>query len=436
MPDDLARAAPQAGGGSMPMMIMGGSEFSGWFELAGKGAGIQTFHGYGNGAQLAPQLKKAGRENVFVSTGIPCGCCGSDAPKAKPVTAAEAAGYIADELSQLNTSYVDLLLFHHRCDTAAETRAVWTALEAAKAAGKARHIGVSNFNAHDLKTLSATAKEPIEVLEAHFGVGIMDIETLEYCNAHGIHPVSFSSLSESSTDLIGLKPAVAKVAAAHKISTAEAMYAYVHQKNITVLSSFDPAHPDWVKEDLNIFEVKLTAEEMTSLDKLTGSEQFPGKRTCTDCYTNECQACGQTLLKLGCPIGALHGGFIWGRSNPNGTECMACAGKHTNATIHTAHTQAISTSTSAFCDLRDVSELRCGCGCVLQRCRRTRQRWRRHVGVLQEERASNRWYRRRVRSDRSSVSDLMDLACQVSDGRCLLALLDWVAVSGACMCQW
>jgi|EP01046_Picozoa_sp_COSAG06_P041528 hypothetical protein len=25
------------------------------------------------------------------------------------------------------------------------------------------------------------------------------------------------------------------------------MYAYVHQKNITVLSSYDPAHPDWVR---------------------------------------------------------------------------------------------------------------------------------------------------------------------------------------------
>ena len=103
------------------MMIMGGQEFAGWFEMAGKGAGIQTFHGYGNGAKLAPQIAKFGWQNVFVSTGIPCGCCGSDGPKVKPVTTAEATGYIADELSQLNTSYVDLLLFHHRCDTPAET---------------------------------------------------------------------------------------------------------------------------------------------------------------------------------------------------------------------------------------------------------------------------------------------------------------------------
>ena len=74
-----------AGGGAMPMLGMGGSDFTGWFDLAGKGAMIQTFHGYGNGAQIAPQLAKVGRGNVFVSTGIPCGCCGSDAPKARPL---------------------------------------------------------------------------------------------------------------------------------------------------------------------------------------------------------------------------------------------------------------------------------------------------------------------------------------------------------------
>ena len=39
---------------------------------------------------------------------------------------------------------------------------MWQALEAAKAQGKARHIGVSNFNTHDLQTLAQTAKQPVE----------------------------------------------------------------------------------------------------------------------------------------------------------------------------------------------------------------------------------------------------------------------------------
>ena len=136
---------PLAGGGSIPMMMMGGDDFGEWFKAVGKGAGIQNFYSYHNGPHIAPQLARFGRENVFVSSGIPCGCCGYDAPKIQPMNATLAAGYIDATLAQLNTSYVDLLLFHHRCRTEEETARVWEALEAAKRSGKARHLGVSNF---------------------------------------------------------------------------------------------------------------------------------------------------------------------------------------------------------------------------------------------------------------------------------------------------
>jgi len=312
-----------SGGGEMPMMGMGGNDFEGWFAST-KPAMIQTFHGYGNGQHLAPQIAAAGRENVFVSTGIPCGCCGSDAPAITPMNTTLAMGYIDDELSQLNTSYVDLLLFHHRCSHSEETAAVWSALEAAKKAGKARHIGVSNFNTHDLTVLLQTAVQPIEVLEAHFGVGLMDFEVLKFAKAHNIHPVSFSSLSESSTDLPTLKPAIAKVATTHNVSSTQVAYAYVSYYDITVLSTYDQSHPEWLAEDVAIFDIvgKLTAADIEGLDAVTKDR---GKRTCPDCYTDECQACAQALLKLGCPIGPLHGGFVWGRSNPQGWECLTCA---------------------------------------------------------------------------------------------------------------
>ena len=49
----------------------------------------------------------------------------------------------------------------------------------------------------------------------------------------------------------------------------------------------------------------------------------PGKRTCTDCYTDECQACAVALQALGCPLGMPLP--VWGRSNKQGAECLACA---------------------------------------------------------------------------------------------------------------
>ena len=115
---------------------------------------------------------------------------------------------------------------------------------------------------------------------------------------------------------------ITKVAAAHKISNAEIMLAYVHQKDISVLTSFDTNHLDWAKEDLNIFEQTLSAAEVAALD---GVQR--GKRTCTDCYTVECQACGKAMAALGCPVGPFP---LAGRSNPQAQACMACAAAAAN----------------------------------------------------------------------------------------------------------
>lgn len=91
--------------------------------------------------------------------------------------------------------------------------------------------GVSNFNAYDLASLSAVATQPIEANEARFTVGAMDHEALDYMNTHGIVPISYSSLS-GGTD----HPAVAAIAATHKITAEQVLYAYVAQHNISVVS--------------------------------------------------------------------------------------------------------------------------------------------------------------------------------------------------------
>lgn len=76
---------------------------------------------------------------------------------------------------------------------------------------------------------------------------------------------------------------------------------------------------DWMEEDLGIFEIKLNAKQMASLDKIQ-----TGRRTCPDCWTQECEGCAATLIELGCPIkGHLP---VPGKGNPNATQCIACAG--------------------------------------------------------------------------------------------------------------
>ncbi|KAL3897810.1 MAG: hypothetical protein SGPRY_012971 [Prymnesium sp.] len=311
---------------------MGGDDFTRWFEAVGSGAGIQNFFSYGNGPHIAPQLESFGRERVFLSTGIPCGCCGYDAPSFLPMNSSLATWYIDETLRQLGTHYADLLLMHHRCATREEDLAVWTAFETAKRMGKAHHLGVSNFNAGELSSLISSLpprSEPIEVLEAHFGAGVMDFEALRFARDHHIHPVGFASLSMKATDLPGLKPLVTDLAHAHGVSDSQILYAYLYHHNITVLSScFHPDELDrctaYYKQDIALFEIQLSSREMAMLDNLTA-----GRRTCTDCFTDECQACARQLYDLGCPLGKAAGQPsvfpVWGRGNKQGVECVACA---------------------------------------------------------------------------------------------------------------
>ena len=70
--------------------------------------------------------------------------------------------------------------------------------------------------------------------------------------------------------------------------------------------------------------MRLSAAEIAALDRVT-----PGRRTCTDCFTDECKACAATLERLGCPLGMAPGQPsvfpVWGRGNRQGTACVACA---------------------------------------------------------------------------------------------------------------
>ena len=312
---------PLLGGGELPMLIMGGSNYSGWFELAGKGAAIQTFIGYGNGPKLAPQIAAFGRSNVFVSTGIPCGGVDNPIP---PRNASAALALVEQELAELGTAYVDMLMVHHRCQSESDMEKVWAGLEAAKKTGKAKHLGVSNFNSHDLSALMAVATEPIEANEARFGVGAMDYATLAFMDAHGIIPISYSSLAEGTDH-----PLVLQVAANHNVTAAQVMYAFVHQHNISVLSSFSLDHLDWMEEDLGIFDIRLSKAELHQLDKVQ-----TGKRSCPDCWTLECEGCAAQLQQLGCDIGTSKvPPKVSGKGNANATECIECATRDSNKAV-------------------------------------------------------------------------------------------------------
>ena len=190
-------------------------------------------YGTQHGIPLGIAGSRLSREQVFITTKIPCDHWDGGV---EPMNASMAENYIAQDLAQLNTTYVDLMLLHHICATPEETVAVWGALEAMKRNGQARAIGVSNFEVPDLTMLAAHATEPIEANQCHFAVGEIDTETLAYCKAHGIAVESYGTLHGGvAMD----HPTVAAIAARHKVSAALVMLRYVSQHGITIVTASD-----------------------------------------------------------------------------------------------------------------------------------------------------------------------------------------------------
>jgi predicted oxidoreductase len=99
-------------------------------------------------------------------------------------------------LRLLGTDYLDVLLVH-RPDwlTAADDTA--EGLETLRRQGKVRHVGVSNYNIHQVQLLNARLSEPLctnQIEMSLFSMGPLEDGTLDQCQRLGIAPMAWSPL--------------------------------------------------------------------------------------------------------------------------------------------------------------------------------------------------------------------------------------------------
>lgn len=286
----------------LPMLVLGDgvswgrpSNFTAWIELVGENAGIDTAWDYHSEKGIPGAVADAGarRSDVFITSKIPCS--GYDGG-VEPMNATMARTYMASNLAQLNTTYVDLLLLHHVCLTEQETANVWRAMEEMLRQGQARAIGVSNFDVDALEALLKTAREPISANQCHFAVGEMDDAVIEFCAQHNISLESYGTLHGGN--VTGNHPTVRAVAAKYNVSAAVVMMKFVSAHGISIVTASNSAQYD--EEDAAMFDFELTEQDMKELAALQGGKV----RTCPDCDYKPCQDCQAALKEAGCkPFG-------------------------------------------------------------------------------------------------------------------------------------
>jgi 2,5-diketo-D-gluconate reductase A len=282
------RGAPKtveiAPGVAMPYINLGGvhshpSNYSAWLALGGRG--LDTALMYGDDVQVAvgdaARGSGAARSELFVTTKVPCcpsgfsGWCAWYDSHFADVDAYERATI---DLRLLDVSRVDLMLLHWPCERFEDTLATYRRLERFALDGKARAIGVSNFNASALERLYAAGlRVPPAVNQCGFSIGGhndtrygRDLATLAECRARGVTYSAYSPLGGlSGVDVLG-NPTVKAIGVAHGKSPAQVALRWVTQQGVVaVTASTNPSH---LAGDLDIFDFNLTHDEMTRLTQI------------------------------------------------------------------------------------------------------------------------------------------------------------------------
>ncbi|MGA1832763.1 aldo/keto reductase [Rhizobium wenxiniae] len=158
-------------------------------------AGYANEDGVGEGIRAGMKDNGLTRQDIFVTTKLwPGNPEWNEAAKTEEQTGIEAH----ESLARLGLDHVDLYLIHSP-HGGAERLGQWKALQKLKSSGKARAVGVSNYNIAHLEEIrnSSLAMPDANQIELH--PWSQKPELIAYMRANNIAPIAYSSLAPLST---------------------------------------------------------------------------------------------------------------------------------------------------------------------------------------------------------------------------------------------
>jgi len=264
-----------------------------WYLLQG-GRLLDTAQLYFNHKAVGAGVKEAirrgvPRSEIFVTTKIPPDLFGHNSTTA----------WVERMLKELDLEYVDLVLLHaprpmiamvglwsedrdfvnYPCKTGPKCREeTWRALAAARQRGKIKNLGVSNFGIADFeefKKSGLTKVAPIAVNQLPFNpwVPAWEKDIAQYCRDNDIVMTGYFSLGGAhSTGSTLAWEALADIAKQHKKTAAQILFRWSLQKDVAVIPG--TGKPKHMKDNIQLFDFKLSDAEISKIDKLGAAENL------------------------------------------------------------------------------------------------------------------------------------------------------------------
>jgi len=236
-----------------------------WLDAGG--VGIDTAYDYKDQTDIQKVIAGSGikREDLFILSKIPAGlgiggCRGG---------AETALSRIHDDLQQLNTTYIDIVLLHAPCILGGKSayQALWSGLETALEQGLVKSIGVSNYKQSDIEGLMETAKVKPALNQCSMSVNTHDDATIAYCQSKGITYEAYDVIKGCPFD----NKVVTDAAAAHGVSAAQVCLRYILERGAIVAAGTGANASQvgpYAKENLGVYDFQLTAAEVKALNAI------------------------------------------------------------------------------------------------------------------------------------------------------------------------
>jgi diketogulonate reductase-like aldo/keto reductase len=255
VPDDTVTLPS---GARMPLLGFGTWQITGDDAVTATAAALEagyrhldTATVYGNEAEVGRALRDSGvaRGDVFVTTKFP------------PNRAGQERATLQQSLELLGTDDVDLWLIHWPGDDA-NLVDIWRELVAAREAGLARDIGVSNFSLGQVDEITSATGEKPAVNQIEWSPLLYDAAELEGNRSRGVALEGYSALRGGTLD----HPTIVWVAERNDRTPAQVIIRWHLQHGVIVIPK--STHPERIRSNADVGGFELSADDMAAIDGL------------------------------------------------------------------------------------------------------------------------------------------------------------------------
>uniref|UniRef100_A0A914QSA6 NADP-dependent oxidoreductase domain-containing protein n=1 Tax=Panagrolaimus davidi TaxID=227884 RepID=A0A914QSA6_9BILA len=252
---------------------------------------IDTAHFYQNEKLIGKILKeffdsgKLKRSDIFLTTKLPPFYHRSE----------DVEKCFEEQLKDLQMDYVDLYLIHTSCacikdpnelkyfldenglaiEDNVDILETWRALEKLYKSGKAKSIGVSNFNEKQIERICQNCEIVPHNNQVECHILLPQNELFNYCKSKSITMTSYASLGSpgrtayfcDTTEVDFLNhPKILEIAKKHGKKSSQILLKQLVQRGIAVIpKSINPAR---IAENINIFDFELDESDTKSLENM------------------------------------------------------------------------------------------------------------------------------------------------------------------------